>query len=343
MARLTLINFVREQWSTIPPLATANLAGKTVVVVGANTGLGFEASKHFARMNPKRLIMACRNPNKGEAAVGRLKRETGFEAVELWIIDLANFSSVSEFSREFDDDGGRLDILVQNAGIQTTDHQETSDGWEITIQVNNLSLPLLALLLLPRMVETGREHGAIPRLVVVASEVHYWANLEKAVLEGGDILRTLSSKEYCTPEIMARRYFDSKLLNIFFMRALNDRLPKSPGSVIVNGVNPGYCYTNLGQNLSGVRALLDWFMERLLSHTAEEGSRQLVWASVGGAGTEDELRGAYISRSEIREVSDFVLTEDGMTAQNNIWDEVINALVRLDSRVQKRVENYLVT
>jgi hypothetical protein len=66
--------------------------------------------------------------------------------------------------------------------------------------VNDLSLQLLSLLLLPRMVQTGREHGTTPRLVVVASEVHYWAEIRKEVLENGNILRTLSSKEYSTPK-----------------------------------------------------------------------------------------------------------------------------------------------
>ncbi|KAF9460538.1 short-chain dehydrogenase [Collybia nuda] len=343
MARPTFIDFVRYQWSAIPPLVTANLAGKTVMIIGANTGLGFEASKHFARMNPKRLIMACRNPTKGEAAVERLKRETGFESVELWIIDLASFSSISRFATKFEEDGGRLDILVQNAAIATCEYQETLDGWESTIQVNNLSLPLLALLLLPHMVRTGREYGTIPRLVVVGSGVHYWANLEKAVLESGNILGTLSSKKYCTPQVMAHRYFDSKLLNIFFVRALNDRLPKSPESVIVNGVDPGYCYSELRRDFSGIRALVDWIMERLLAHTTEEGSRQLIWASVGGAGAEDKLRGGYISRSKVCEVSDFVLTRDGVTAQDNIWNEMITVLVKLDPKVQRTIDEFLVT
>ncbi|KAF9460539.1 short-chain dehydrogenase [Collybia nuda] len=336
MARLTFLDFVREQRRAVPPVAATDLARKTVMVVGANTGLGFEASKHFARMNPMRLIMACRNPTKGEAAVERLREETGFEPVELWIIDLANFSSVSEFSRKFEDDGGRLDILVQNAGIATFDYQETSDGWESTIQVNNLSLPLLALLLLPRMVETGREHGTIPRLVVVASGVHHWANLEKAVLKSGDILRTLKSWLIAT---LIQNYLTYYL---YALSNFNDRLPKIPGTVIVTGVNPGYCYSELRRNFSRIQVLVDWVMEHLLAHTAEEGSRQLVWASVGGADAEGDLRGAYISRSEVHKVSDFVFTRDGMTAQDNIWDEIVKVLVRLDPKVQRTIDEYLV-
>lgn len=64
-----IVNFIYDQWSTVPPVEGTDLSGKTVAVVGANTGLGFEAAKHFARMNPGRLIIACRNESKGRIAV----------------------------------------------------------------------------------------------------------------------------------------------------------------------------------------------------------------------------------------------------------------------------------
>jgi retinol dehydrogenase-12 len=70
MGRLTLLGLLRSQWSPIHPVVTANLAGKTVVITGSNTGLGFEAAKHFAKMNPGRLILACRSQEKGEVALG---------------------------------------------------------------------------------------------------------------------------------------------------------------------------------------------------------------------------------------------------------------------------------
>jgi NAD(P)-dependent dehydrogenase (short-subunit alcohol dehydrogenase family) len=71
MGRLTFFQFIYGQLERVPPLVSADLTGKTVMVIGANTGLGFEASKHFARMNPSRLILACRSPSKGKAAVER--------------------------------------------------------------------------------------------------------------------------------------------------------------------------------------------------------------------------------------------------------------------------------
>ena len=69
MAKKTQMTIVKDQFVKIPPVATADLTGQTVVVVGANTGLGFEAAKHFSRMSPEKLILACRNEERGNAAL----------------------------------------------------------------------------------------------------------------------------------------------------------------------------------------------------------------------------------------------------------------------------------
>jgi len=69
MAKYSFLQFLREQWGHPIPLVREDLAGKVVLVTGANVGLGFEAAKHFASMNPERLIIACRNEAKGEEAV----------------------------------------------------------------------------------------------------------------------------------------------------------------------------------------------------------------------------------------------------------------------------------
>jgi retinol dehydrogenase-12 len=67
----TFWSILKGQFATLPPVAKADLASKTVIVLGANTGLGFEAVKHFARMNPGRVIMACRSERRGQAALER--------------------------------------------------------------------------------------------------------------------------------------------------------------------------------------------------------------------------------------------------------------------------------
>ena len=134
----------------------------------------------------------------------------------------------------------------------------------------------------------------------------------------------------------ADRYFDSKcqfallqtclyvlilafllVLNVFFARGLNERLRDKP--LIVNSVNPGFCYSSLRKSFKGSRALLNWLMEILLARTSEQGSRQLIWACIGGNDNVDKLRGAYISAMKIHEPSDSVVIEEGKRAQTILW------------------------
>jgi retinol dehydrogenase 12 len=69
MAKFSFLQFVRSQWTKLPPLPSVDLAGQTVVVTGSNVGLGYEAAKHFAKMGPKHLILAVRSKSKGEAVI----------------------------------------------------------------------------------------------------------------------------------------------------------------------------------------------------------------------------------------------------------------------------------
>ncbi|KAG6848711.1 hypothetical protein H0H93_014693 [Arthromyces matolae] len=222
MGKLGLIGFFREQMTTLPPVEVVDLSGKTVMVIGANAGLGFEATKHFARMNPARLILACRSKEKGLAAIQKIEIETGYKNAELSIVDLSDFSSVVSFADRFEKDGGRLDILVENAAIAPGTRTMTKDGWETAyvqsrfvlslsadgntrLQVNCLSLFLIALRLLPQLVKTSIDHATRPRLVVVTSEVHFFSNLPKTVLGVEDIYRTLN--DFTS---ISERYVDSK-------------------------------------------------------------------------------------------------------------------------------------
>ncbi|KAF8235600.1 short-chain dehydrogenase [Tricholoma matsutake] len=345
MGRLTILEFIYGQLAKVPPVVTVDLTGKTVMVVGANTGLGFEASKHFARMNPARLVLTARSPSKGRAAVERIKQETGCQSVELGNLDLSRFSSVKEFADKFLKDDGRLDILVQNAAVSPAGYEESSDGWESALQVNNLSQSLLVLLLLPRMIHTSKQYSTTPRIVVVSSEAHFFATLPQSVLESAKILETVGSKEYCTmPGVMRSRYNLTKLLNMCFVLALSERLSSvSTHTPIVNGVNPGYCYSELRRNLGLIVSVFDWMMEKALARTSEEGGRQLVWAAVGGEGNEDETRGAYISACRVEEPSDILLGEEGQKLQNGVWEDMLRILVEVDPRVQEVVDQYLTT
>ncbi len=151
------LHFFRQQFKTLPSVDSfrVNLSGRTVVVVGSNTGLGLEAARHLATLmgGPEdggRLILACRNVQKGEEALictnylhlilhrltdgyhfTAIKASSGFPHIEVWEVDLANFSSIKAFADQFEIGGGdRLNILIMNSGITTFDYSQTTDGWE---------------------------------------------------------------------------------------------------------------------------------------------------------------------------------------------------------------------
>jgi retinol dehydrogenase 12 len=89
--------------------------------------------------------------------------------------------------------------------------------------------------------------------------------------------------------------------------------------VIVTVANPGYCKSELRRNFPFTRRIVDAIREVFLARTTEQGSRQPVWAAVGGVGREFELRGGYVSKADLQEVSDYVLSDEGTMVQTRVW------------------------
>ena len=122
------------------PTSTKDLSGRIVIITGANTGLGFEAAKSLYAMNPARLILAVRSTSKGyeakKAIISSIAKsappgqDRGETSIEVWELDLASFGSVKQFSEKCLRDLGRLDILLENAGIIAIGWTTTVDGWE---------------------------------------------------------------------------------------------------------------------------------------------------------------------------------------------------------------------
>ncbi|KAH9969293.1 hypothetical protein BGW80DRAFT_1461768 [Lactifluus volemus] len=321
-----------HQFWKVEPVVHVDLTGKTVVVVGANVGLGFEAAKHFASMNPKRLVLACRSQQKGQAAVDGNHPSHRFQNTELTLVDLARFASVSAFADTFIRDGSQIDILVYNAGVALPQYATTEDGWEEVIQVNHLSSVLLTVLLLPCLLKAASSGTSQnPRVVILSSDAHFAAKLSKVEVESAKILDKLNDKDYCTYSVMCNRYHLSKLLNVFFVRELTKRLPAN-SPVIVTAVNPGFCKSQLLRNQAFYVRIIAATTSALIGRTTEEGSRQLIWAAVGGVGREFELRGGYVNKGDLQEVSDYALSDEGAVVQTRIWDESVEIVSRADPK-----------
>lgn len=154
------------------PYPTVPLTGQTIIITGANTGLGFEAAKHCVRLGAVKVILAVRNVFNGVRAQTAI--ENAYPAtqgvVDVWYLDLLSTASIKAFAAkaiELD----RLDVLLENAGILTTTWK-TFEGMESTIMTNVIGTELLACLLLPKLQETARQFKVQPRLSVVTSESH---------------------------------------------------------------------------------------------------------------------------------------------------------------------------
>jgi len=328
-----MLDMIRTQWRTIPPVLTTDLSGRTVILIGANTGIGLEATKHFARMKPARLIMGCRNEEKGKTALAHVEAETGYKA-ELWLIDLSSFASVSEFATRFEQEGGRLDYLVMNAGIAACSYEESKEGYEMTVQVNHLSTSLLTLLLVPTMARTARETSTSTRVVIVASVVHFWAIVPKEVMDKPYLLDYVNSKEYCTPSHMLgmHQYNISKLFNVLFARAFAAHFSTPGPPITITSVNPGYCVSELRRDLPTITGYIVEILNKLVIISAEAGSRMLVQAAIWDKG-HTELNGEFLSSEVVTEPSDLVISEDGAVLQEKIWKETISILAKADPRV----------
>ncbi|KAJ7765295.1 hypothetical protein B0H16DRAFT_1796663 [Mycena metata] len=339
--RWGLWNFVRDQWSTNAPVVKVDLTGKTVLVLGANTGLGLEATKHFASMNPGRLLLACRSASRGQDAVDKVKAATGYTKAEVWIVDLADFASVTQFG-----DSSSATAAVWISFLLTPPlgsliiKLQRMAGKHRSLQVNSISTSLFCLRLLPAMLKTAQEHSTLPRMVIVSSGSHYEVKaLDKRLVESPEMLKTLGSAEYSRAN-MSMRYPVTKLCSVFFARALNAHIPPAT-PLIVNTVDPGFCHSDLTRNITGLRAFIINIMAFLLARTAEQGSRRLVWSAVGQQEQPDTLRGEFITMCKVQEVSDYVLSVDGQKAQNRFWDETVNTLSAVDPKVKNIVEKYL--
>jgi NAD(P)-dependent dehydrogenase (short-subunit alcohol dehydrogenase family) len=205
------------------------MQGKTVVVTGGNSGIGFETAAALASMGARVLITA-RNADKGRAAVAALaERVDGKGQLQLVVFDLADLASVRRGAAEILEQTPRLDVLVNNAGLVLTERAVTVDGYEATFAINHLGPFLLTNLLLERMTAS-----APSRVVNVASTAH---NAARKGIPFDDLQSTRSYRGM-------RVYGESKLANILFTLELSRRF-ESRG-VTANSLHPGTVRTGYG-------------------------------------------------------------------------------------------------
>ncbi|XP_060781149.1 retinol dehydrogenase 14a [Neoarius graeffei] len=239
------------------------LRGRTVIVTGANSGIGKATAAELLRREA-RVIMACRSLERGESAAQEIRQHTGTGTgtgeLLVRLLDLACLSSVRSFCAQINKEEPRLDVLINNAGVYQCPYSRTEDGFEMQFGVNHLGHFLLTHLLLDLL-----KRSAPSRIIVVSSKLY----------KGGEINFDDLSSEHSYDRALA--YSRSKLANLLFTLELSRRLEDT--GVTVNALTPGIVRTNLGRHIhvpllaKPLVSLASW----ALLKSPEEGARTSVY------------------------------------------------------------------
>ncbi|MEY4223530.1 MAG: short chain dehydrogenase [Actinomycetota bacterium] len=235
-------------------------AGRFIVITGANSGIGLEATRRLAERGAD-VVMACRNEAKATAA----QKQLGSERVSVARLDLADQASIARFADELKSSGRRIDALVNNAGVMALDESRTTDGYEGQFGTNHLGHFALTARLLPLLSDGGR-------VITVSSIAHRQGRVD---LDDPHFER----RKYNRWDA----YSQSKLANLLFALELDRRLKAAGRTQISVGAHPGVASTALGRDGSSFINSVTRRMGWLTLRSSESGSDPLVRGATDGA------------------------------------------------------------
>ncbi|XP_038141902.1 dehydrogenase/reductase SDR family member 13-like isoform X2 [Cyprinodon tularosa] len=266
-------------------LSSVCLKGKTVIVTGSNTGIGKSTALEIAKRGA-RVILACRNKEKGETAAFDIRAESGNNQVLLMELDLSSLKSVRRFAETFLNTEPRLDILINNAGVIGPGY--TEDGFDLAFGVNHLGHFLLTNLLLERLRQCYPS-----RVITVSAHLHRFGNIDFHLLA--------SQKEVVSNQSTwhnFQAYCNSKLCNVLFTRQLANQLEGT--DVTCYALHPGVIYTELCRNMSQWLQLLMMPLAKLFFLDPKGGSQTTLYCALQ-EGIEP-LSGSYFSNCALYKV-----------------------------------------
>ncbi|MBC6437742.1 MAG: SDR family NAD(P)-dependent oxidoreductase [Rhodobacteraceae bacterium] len=266
-------------FSNWKPSQLPDLAGKTYVITGANSGIGYEAARMLGERGGD-IIMVCRSRAKAETAQAKLL-ENVKGSVKFILMDLSDLSSVRKAAEELRGGVTRIDALINNAGVMMTPQEKTVDGFDLQMGANHLGHFLWTGLLID-LVE-----AAAGRVVALSSIAHKSKALN---------LDDLMTEEGYTP---TKAYTQSKLANLMFVFELDRRLSASGSKAIAIACHPGYTDTNLQS--TGPAGFMKFGLAVLNKFGAQRPEAGAIPTVLATAGKEAQ-RGAYYGPTGIMEV-----------------------------------------
>lgn len=271
-----------------------SLAGKTFLVTGGNTGIGYATCLNLAAKSA-RVFLGARSPTKASEAVAKIKAAHPAADVQSLLMDHRSLRSVVEGARIFTSKGNKLHGLILNAGIMATPYEETEDGFEVQMQVNYLAHWLLTYHLLPRLLETAREEGpGSVRVVSVSAKGHQ--------VSPWNTTRVLYDRAELEAQGPYGRYGATKLANVLLAKSLNKAYGPATagrGEIWTASVHPGFIDTQLNEkNQERTPWHLSWFfpVSRFLGlmRPWEEGTKSSLFVSASPE-FRGQMSGAYFN------------------------------------------------
>ncbi|XP_043082725.1 retinol dehydrogenase 12, like [Puntigrus tetrazona] len=237
----------------------ARLDGKTVVITGANTGIGKETAIDLSKRGA-RVIMACRDMEKADAALKEIKDASGNQDVVISRLDLADSKSIREFAEKINKEEKQVNILINNAGVMVCPYGKTADGFEMQIGVNHMGHFLLTYLLLDLI-----KRSTPARIVNVSSMAHQWGTIN---------LEDINSEKNYDKQ---KAYSQSKLANILFTRSLAKRLEGT--GVTAYALHPGVVQTELWRHLNKPQQAVMW-LAKPFTKSSVQGAQTTIYCAV---------------------------------------------------------------
>ncbi|GAB3281645.1 oxidoreductase [Parasphingorhabdus pacifica] len=266
--------------------------GRTVLITGANSGLGLHSARVLASKGA-RVLLGCRDAERGSAALEQVSGVASGAAPELVRLDLGDLASVRRAAAEVrtnTDDS--LDVLMNNAGVMATPHHTTADGFELQFGTNHLGHAALTWLLMPAL---RANPGA--RVVTLSSLAHLRGHLDLDDLG-------FERRRYSP----VASYAQAKLANLLFARELDRRARANGLDLISTGAHPGMSYTELGSNTVRSRAMpaavrtaatvVARSVTRLTGQSVSQGALPQLYAATAS----DVVGGEYYGPDGFREV-----------------------------------------
>lgn len=272
-----------------------SMNGKTVLVTGGSSGIGYETAKELAKQGAE-VILAARSGEKLKEAVTSIKSVTGNGKLKYYTADFSSQRSVRELAEKVKKDYTKLDVLVNNAGGVFYAFKLTEDGLETTIATNHFAYFLLTNLLLDLLKKADNA-----RIVNVASESHYSGKI--------DFESFKKDKGYS----IMKAYGQSKLANVLFTAELAERLRDT--RITANSLHPGFVRTGIGtKGLPGFIRGIWSFATRLGAISPEEGAKTSVYLATSSA--VNGVTGRYFDKCKVKEES--ALAKDKQL-QKELW------------------------